>query len=50
MTTTEPTALLDSLLRPWWVQGQRLLFFNRLMAFALAGTALWIVQPLFIQA
>lgn len=43
-------ALIGSLLRQWLAQGRRLLFFNRLMALALAGTALWIVQGLFTQA
>ena len=43
-------ALAGSLLRQWLAQGQRLLFFNRLMALALLGTALWIVRDLQAQA
>jgi len=39
-------ALIGSLLRRWLAQGQRLLYFNRLMALALVGTALWILQSL----
>ncbi len=39
-------ALVGSLLRQWLAQGQRLLYFNRLMALALVGTALWILQSL----
>ncbi len=36
-------ALLGSLLRQWLAQGRRLLWFNRLMAFALLLTAIWMV-------
>ena len=36
-------ALIGSLLRRWLAQGQRLLVFNRLMAAALAATALWML-------
>jgi threonine/homoserine/homoserine lactone efflux protein len=36
-------ALVGSLLRHWLAQGRRLLVFNRLMALALALTALWIL-------
>lgn len=36
-------ALVGSLLRHWLAQGQRLLAFNRLMAIALVGTAVWIM-------
>lgn len=43
-------ALVGSLLRQWLAQGRRLLVFNRLMALALVGTALWIVQSLIAQA
>lgn len=43
-------ALVGSLLRQWLAQGHRLLYFNRLMALALVGTALWIVRGLFTQA
>ncbi len=39
-------ALVGSLLRRWLAQGQRLLYFNRVMALALVGTALWILQSL----
>lgn len=34
-------ALVGSLLRHWLAQGQRLLWFNRLLALVLAGTAAW---------
>lgn len=34
-------ALLGSVLRQWLAQGRRLLWFNRVMALALAATALW---------
>lgn len=34
-------ALIGSLLRQWLAQGQRLLWFNRLMALALVLTAIW---------
>lgn len=43
-------ALVGSLLRQWLAEGRRLLFFNRLMALALVGTALWIVRGLWAQA
>lgn len=36
-------AMVGSLLRGWLAQGQRLLWFNRLMAIALAATAVWMV-------
>lgn len=36
-------ALAGSLLRSWLAQGQRLLWFNRLMALALVLTALWML-------
>ncbi len=34
-------ALIGSMLRHWLAQGRRLLWFNRVMALALAATALW---------
>ena len=37
-------ALAGALLRHWLAQGRRLLMFNRCMATALVGTALWILQ------
>jgi threonine/homoserine/homoserine lactone efflux protein len=37
-------ALVGSMLRGWLAQGRRLLHFNRLMAFVLAATALWMLQ------
>lgn len=40
-------ALLGSLLRQWLAQGQRLLWFNRLMALALALTAIWMAWAAF---
>jgi len=36
-------ALVGSLLRHWLAQGRRLLWFNRLLALVLAGTAAWMV-------
>lgn len=36
-------ALVGSLLRHWLAQGQRLFAFNRMMAIALVGTAVWIM-------
>ncbi len=36
-------ALIGSLLRRWLAQGTRLLWFNRLLALVLAGTALWML-------
>ncbi|MEY4734511.1 MAG: Cysteine/O-acetylserine efflux protein [Pseudomonadota bacterium] len=39
-------ALVGSMLRHWLAHGRRLLMFNRCMASALVGTALWILQGL----
>jgi threonine/homoserine/homoserine lactone efflux protein len=39
-------ALIGSMLRHWLAHGRRLLMFNRCMASALVGTALWILQGL----
>lgn len=39
-------ALIGSMLRHWLSHGRRLLMFNRCMASALVGTALWILQGL----
>lgn len=36
-------ALVGSLLRHWLAQGRRLLWFNRVLALVLAGTAAWMV-------
>ena len=36
-------ALVGSLLRGWLTQGHRLLWFNRVLALVLAGTASWMV-------
>ena len=36
-------ALIGSLLRGWLAQGQRLLWFNRVMAAALVATSAWMV-------
>jgi len=36
-------ALVGSLLRGWLAQGRRLLWFNRVLALVLAGTAAWMV-------
>lgn len=36
-------ALVGSLLRGWLAQGQRLLWFNRVLALVLAGTAAWML-------
>jgi threonine/homoserine/homoserine lactone efflux protein len=36
-------ALVGSLLREWLAQGKRLLWFNRMLALILAGTAVWMV-------
>ena len=36
-------ALVGSLLRHWLAQGRRLLWFNRLLALVLAGTAAWML-------
>ncbi|HEX2546933.1 MAG TPA: LysE family translocator [Ramlibacter sp.] len=36
-------ALVGSLLREWLAHGQRLLWFNRVLALVLTGTALWMV-------
>jgi threonine/homoserine/homoserine lactone efflux protein len=39
-------ALIGSMLRHWLAHGRRLLMFNRCMASALVGTALWILRGL----
>jgi threonine/homoserine/homoserine lactone efflux protein len=39
-------ALVGSMLRHWLAHGRRLLMFNRCMASALVGTALWILRGL----
>jgi threonine/homoserine/homoserine lactone efflux protein len=36
-------ALVGSMLRHWLAQGRRLLWFNRVLALVLAGTAAWMV-------
>ena len=36
-------ALVGSMLRHWLAQGKRLLWFNRVLALVLAGTAAWMV-------
>ncbi|MBE7366954.1 LysE family translocator [Ramlibacter pallidus] len=36
-------ALIGSMLRGWLAQGRRLLWFNRLLALVLVGTAVWMV-------
>lgn len=37
-------AALGAVLRQWLAQGQRLLWFNRMMALVLAATALWVLR------
>jgi threonine/homoserine/homoserine lactone efflux protein len=36
---------VGALLRRWLAQGERLLWFNRVMAAVLAATAVWMLKP-----